>query len=158
MRIANQAELNIIDPQGAIEPFISDVTVTVPVGKSVESWLDQAGKIIPVVSAFLAGVAGVLGLFKGRAWWRRRRSEDEPELTVVDPTTALAELRDLRLSRGVDAARIAQSLGISRAALQALEDGRRTPTLRNVHDYADALDIELLFRRRSSHAGAEPVG
>ncbi|RSM60038.1 hypothetical protein DMB66_25680 [Actinoplanes sp. ATCC 53533] len=164
--LPNQSTLNVADPQFVTESFIADVTVApavIPAGKRIESWIDRAGKLLQSVVVILSAAAGIFTYIGGKALWRRRRGAGNErteisELKTIDPATVLEELRTLRVSRGLDAGRVAQRLGIPRTALDALEDGRKVPTLRNVYDYAAALDIDLLLRPRPGSGSGASTG
>jgi DNA-binding XRE family transcriptional regulator len=160
VRLVNQSDVNVIDPVFVTEPFYVDVTVETPIRKSIETGVDQTGKILQSVLAALVAAAGILGYLTRKKWWRgRSRNEDssvdENGTIRARPATIIKDLRKMRVERGLDAGRIAKSLGISRSALNALEDGATVPTFRNVHDYADVLNVDVILRSRPGPGASE---
>ncbi|BCY09776.1 helix-turn-helix transcriptional regulator [Actinoplanes sp. L3-i22] len=153
LKVLDQSNTNLVNPRGAIAPFTSSVDVAVPAGKSIASWVDWAGRIVPIASA-VVGVVGTVAVMETRA--RRRRRRGGTELVIADAATALGDLRKLRIARDVDATDVARRLGVPLAAFRALEEGRKVPTLRNVCDYAAALDVDLVFRHGSGSDAAPP--
>ncbi len=149
VRLENQQELNVTGTEFVTEPFRSEVVVTDPAGRWIASWVDRGGRFLQSVVVVLTALAAIFGFLGGRTWWRGRKGR--ADLTIADPAQIFEELHKVRVAREVDADEVAQRLGISRNALRAMEAGARVPTVRNLYDYAAALDIDLVLRPKTAN-------
>lgn len=150
VRVAGHGDISAAeDGETATEAFVAVVQVDKPVGMSLEAGWNWTVQHLESLFAALVAAGGILAFFKGR--WPRRRKRPDSDVdgpVVTDPARMIEELRRIRVERGVDPDRVAEALTLPRRAFDALESGARVATFRNVHDYADALGLDLALRPR----------
>jgi transcriptional regulator with XRE-family HTH domain len=69
--------------------------------------------------------------------------------------TFIAELKSIRVARGLTQQQVAQRVRLSRPQYAAIEQGRSTASFRHVHNLAIALDVHWIIGKRSSPCAGE---
>jgi transcriptional regulator with XRE-family HTH domain len=64
--------------------------------------------------------------------------------------TFIAELKSIRVARGLTQQQVAKKVRLSRPQYAAIEHGRSTASFRHVHNLAIALDVHWVIGKRSS--------
>lgn len=73
-------------------------------------------------------------------------------------TRFLAQLRDVRLRRGLTHNQMADAIGLSRAQYTALENGRSMLTLHHVHNIAVVLNVRFAIGKSDAVSADALVG